>query len=550
LAASVTLLPRVAEADSAGVLVPREVLDDLKDGSADVIIQLVPEARHEGDALAIEIGEPGAEVLPELGVVTATVDPDQLAELTSSDVVAIIEPDQWLSPQLDRSTARVGARTAWSGGYRGAGRSVAIIDSGVDATHPALAGKVVHEACFTRESCPNGTSAQVGPGSAVPCRVAPTCEHGTHVAGIAGGRDPLYNGVAPDAQIVAVQVFSFTNNPADCPGRAVPCTRARTSDVLAGLDHLLTLPPSLNLVAANLSLSSDSVLANCDQSILAAAVNRLKTVGVATIAASGNGGFRTGLGVPACISSTISVGATFPDRDALWSQTNWFSSLDLLAPGVGIVSPGAGGTFSGTTGTSAAAPHVTGAWAIVAQRLGTNDVDRILTHLRHSGVPVANPAAGGAVKPRVDLSGLAGDLQPASYNSTPLASGACRSERFTSGDGNYVVWQCTELNGVQHWSAVRNNVDIVLDVWAWSDARLAVAASPVAGSRERQLLVCQNRTSRTTSQAPSPFEGRWQRYNAFDTAGGFVANVGVDNNFTVTAVGPDAQPGCIVQRLF
>ena len=113
---------------------------------------------------------------------------------------------------------------------------------------------------------------------------------------------------------------------------------------------LATLPASYNLVAVNLSLSSDSVLANCDQSILAAAVGKLKSAGVATIAASGNGGFATGLGVPACISATVSVGATYADRDVFWSQSNFSMSLDLLAPGVGIVSPAPGGTFSGTTG--------------------------------------------------------------------------------------------------------------------------------------------------------------------------------------------------------
>ena len=550
VAGSLFLLPKSAQAGDAQVAVPSEVLLDARDGSAEIIIQLRPEAASEGDELMVQIGETGGDVLPTLGVVTADVNASQLRELANSGLVARIEPDLLLSPQLDRSTARIGARTAWAAGQTGAGRSVAIIDSGVDSSHPALAGKVVQEACFTRDSCPNGQASMTGAGAARPCAVNPTCEHGSHVAGIAAGRHATYSGVAPDANIVAVQVFSLTTTAADCPGRATPCTRARTSDVLAGLEYLATLPASFNLVAVNLSLSSDSVLANCDQSILASAVGKLKSAGVATIAASGNGGFATGLGVPACISATVSVGATYADRDALWLQSNFSMSLDLLAPGVGIVSPAPGATFSATTGTSAAAPHVTGAWAVVSQRLDTNNVDRILTYLRQTGAPVANPAFGGAVKPRIELSGVAGALLPASYSSSPLGENQCLNEQFTSWSGRYSVWGCTHAGGILHWTAMRNNVDVVLDVWAMPDVKIAVGPSQQYGANERQMLICQNRTAVTTMATPSPFEGRWQRYNSFDTAGGFNANVGVDNFFTVSAVAPESQTGCIIQRLF
>lgn len=550
LAGSLLLVPRVAEAGDSNLAIPNEVLLDARDGSAEVIIQLVPEAASEGDELMEQIGEPGADVLPALGVVTADLNVSQLKELSDSGIVARIEQDVYLSPQLDKSTVKIGARTAWAAGQTGIGRTIAIIDSGVDSNHPALVGKVVLEACFTRDSCPNGQASMTGPGAAQPCAVNPTCEHGTHVAGIAAGRHSTYSGVAPDAGILAIQVFSLTSAPADCPGRAVPCTRARTSDVLAGLDYLATMPAWVNLVAVNLSLSSDSVLANCDSSILASAVNKLKGLGVATVAASGNGGFATGLGVPACISSTVSVGASYADRDVLWAQSNFSTTLDLLAPGVGIVSPALGGGFSATTGTSAAAPHVTGAWAVASQRLGTNNVDRILTYLRHTGAPIANPAFGGAAKPRIELSGMAGPLQPASYVTNPLSDKQCRNEQFTSWYGRYSVWACVDVNGIQHWSAMRNNVDVVVDIWSWPDVKIATTASPQYGPGERQMLICQNRTAVTTVAAPSPFEGRWQRFNSFDSNGGFNANVGVDNLFTITSVAPEGQASCVIQRLF
>ena len=74
-------------------------------------------------------------------------------------------------------------------GYDGSGYSVAYSDTGVDKTHPFLAGKVVHEACFSsgqaytgQNGCPNGQSTQIGAGAGAPCDVS-SCSHGTHVAG-------------------------------------------------------------------------------------------------------------------------------------------------------------------------------------------------------------------------------------------------------------------------------------------------------------------------------------------------------------------------------
>jgi subtilisin len=134
------------------------------------------------------------------------------------------------SPSLAQSAPLVQAPTMWANGYTGSGKVVAILDTGVDSSHPFLANKVIEEACFTGSgvagagSCPNGTSTQVGPGSGVNCTFAPFgCEHGTHVAGIATGRGSSFSGVAKDANIMAVQVFSrFTGAPCANAGES-PC---------------------------------------------------------------------------------------------------------------------------------------------------------------------------------------------------------------------------------------------------------------------------------------------------------------------------------------
>src|SRR5204862_771645 len=99
------------------------------------------------------------------------------------------------APTLAQSVPLVQGDQAWSAGYDGTGRVVAIVDTGVDKSHPFLLNKVVAEACFSSFAaghstslCPNGQSQQIGVGAGVPCGPLNLgCWHGTHVAGIAAG---------------------------------------------------------------------------------------------------------------------------------------------------------------------------------------------------------------------------------------------------------------------------------------------------------------------------------------------------------------------------
>ncbi|MFN0029683.1 MAG: S8 family peptidase [Acidimicrobiales bacterium] len=372
------------------------------------------------------------------GVVSLPADAAALDRLAGSPLVAAIEADQWLAPALDRSTAQIGAPAAWAAGFTGAGRTVAIIDSGVESTHPALAGKVRYEACFSNVSCPNGAATMVGPGAAAPCVWGAGCEHGTHVAGViaAGpattapttttpattGSPPTtvanpalpqekQRGVAPGVGLVAMQVFSQSTSAGCAP--APTCPRARTSDVLLALDHVLQLVTTNALaqpiVAVNLSLASDVTLVSCNDSILAPAIDRLWAAGVATVIAAGNGSSTTRLSIPACITSSVSVGALDQAGNA-WTVSNSSPSLDFFAPGVGVVATWPGARWQASSGTSTAAPHVAGAWALASQALGSTDPALIDSWLRRQPNPLD---VGGVNVARLSVAALASLAAPA-----------------------------------------------------------------------------------------------------------------------------------------
>jgi len=362
------------------------------DGSVEVVVQVRAGAGTTRGAAAAEIAdllEPlqagpadAVTVLEDLGVVSLRANAAQLDRLTSSPLVERIEPDSRLVPALDRSVAQIGAPQTWQAGYTGDGQAVAVIDSGIDRSHPALAGRIVHEACFTDNACPDGSSAMVGPGAAQPCPWGTGCEHGTHVAGVIAANGER-RGVAPGASLVAIQVFSPASGAA-CGGGS--CLAARVSDVLAALDHVTQLAtsasPGRRLVAVNLSLATEATATACNDSILAGAVDRLWAAGVATIVAAGNSGRRDQLSIPACIDRTVSIGAV-DATNTYWPVSNASPTLDLFAPGVDVTSTWPGGGWQSAWGTSVAAPHAAGAWALAAQALGADaGPERILSWFR------------------------------------------------------------------------------------------------------------------------------------------------------------------------
>ena len=130
-------------------------------------------------------------------------------------------------------------------------------------------------------------------------------------------------------------------------------------------------------------------------------ITNLHGVGIATVAASGNARQSRALAEPACVPTAVSVGAsTSGDTVPGFSNTAWF--LSLLAPGVDIISSVPGGGFTEDTGTSMAAPHVAGAFAVLRQAVPGAGVDRILQALKDTGRSVRDQRSG-ITTPRIRI---------------------------------------------------------------------------------------------------------------------------------------------------
>ena len=335
-------------------------------------------------------------------------------ELLDTDIVRVMD-DAILTPVLAESVPLIEGDQVWASGFDGSGTTIAVVDSGVDSTHPFLAGKVVEEACFSstvagtsQTVCPNGLDEQFGPGAAAPCSLG-DCFHGTHVAGIAAGNDPTNSqqpsGVAKGAQVMAVQVFSRIVDPTSCGGVA-PCLGAFTSDIIAGLERVYSVAVAgqQNIAAVNLSLGGDLFEAPCDDQPYKPIIDNLRAIGVASVVAAGNSGWPFGLSTPACISSAVSVGSTTKTDGVSWF-TNASSFLSLFAPGESITSSVPGGSYEAQSGTSMAAPHVAGAWGLIKQAVPGASVTTVLNALQTTGLPITDMRywffGPGATVPRV-----------------------------------------------------------------------------------------------------------------------------------------------------
>ncbi|WP_405683504.1 S8 family serine peptidase [Streptomyces sp. NBC_00057] len=256
--------------------------------------------------------------------------------------------DRKVQTTLDKSTKQVGADLAWAAGYDGKGTKVAVLDTGVDAEHPDLKGRIAASENFTDSPT---TDDRQG--------------HGTHTISTVGGTGAASGGkkkgVAPGADLLAGKVLSDQGSGAE-------------SWVIAGMQW--AVDQKADVVSMSLGSATPS---DCTDPMSVAAEELAKSKNTLFVIAAGNiGASLNSVSSPGCAPSALTVGAV--DRD---DSTAQFSSRgpaigthtlkpEIAAPGVAISAAAAGGrgpyAYRTMSGTSMATPHVAGAAAIVKQR--------------------------------------------------------------------------------------------------------------------------------------------------------------------------------------
>jgi len=282
-------------------------------------------------------------------------------QLAADPAVAFVEPDgvvsiaaQTLPTGINRVDAELSPTAAIDGVDRRVDVDVAVIDTGVDLDHPDLN---VYTA--GAKNCSTGKSADDGNG------------HGTHVAGTIGALDNSIGvvGVAPGVRIWPVRVLNNRGS-------------GTTSDVICGIDYVTAHASQIEV--ANMSLggsgSDDSNCGNTNGDAEHVAICRSVAAGVTYAVAAGNNAGDAAQNVPAAYDEVITVsaladfngqpgGGAAPtcrtDVDDTFADfSNFGTDVDLIAPGVCILSTWKSARYNTISGTSMAAPHVAGGAAL------------------------------------------------------------------------------------------------------------------------------------------------------------------------------------------
>lgn len=213
---------------------------------------------------------------------------------------------------------------------RGRGIPVAVIDTGVDATHPALSKSVGQ----TYDAVADGRTG--------------ANDHGTAIAGLIAGQGKV-TGVAPEANILAVRSFYMH------PQYKRPLTS--TDTLVKSFDWAFTNGARI----FNMSFTGPY------DPLVKAALEAAHKKGIVLVAAAGNGGPKAPPAYPAAYPGVIAITAT-DQRDRLYAHANRGGYLAAAAPGVDVLVPALKKGYTFSSGTSMAAAHISGLVALLLER--------------------------------------------------------------------------------------------------------------------------------------------------------------------------------------
>ncbi|MEU9635638.1 S8 family serine peptidase [Streptomyces tendae] len=391
---------RTSSSGGRTTVVPDEALPYLRDGSLDQRLFDVGELLEQGLADS-ETGELPLIVTYGKGARAATPRGAERTRSLPSVRGAAVEADKgrefwreftrggagvdgvWLdgrvTADMAESNAQIGTPEAWEAGLTGKGVTVAVLDSGVDAGHPDLAGRIAQSRSFI-------------PGE----EVADRHGHGTHVTSTVGGSgaasDGKEKGVAPGATLAVGKVLDDEGFGSE-------------SEIIAGMEWA-----ARDVDADIVSMSLGSTEPSDGTDPMAEAVNTLsRETGALFVIAAGNTGAPSSIGSPGAADAALTVGAV----DSA-DQAAWFTSAgprygdnalkpDLSAPGVGILAARSrlaegSGDYTSMDGTSMATPHIAGVAALLAEEhpdwTGARLKDALMSTSKELDAPVHQLGAG------------------------------------------------------------------------------------------------------------------------------------------------------------
>ena len=233
----------------------------------------------------------------------------------------------------------IGAKHLWDSGYDGKGVYCAVLDTGIDSTHPDLSGKIHMQKSFLRVPDPR------------------LHHHGTHVAGTIAANGRI-KGVAPGARLIDVRVLNSAGVGYD-------------DGIAKGLEWIISLVNGggVNIRVVNMSLGGLTLNRRVHDAIV-----KLSNLGVLVCCAAGNEGDGNSqsneFAYPAADRATVSVAAFDARRGEIARFSNSNSMVDCTAHGVDVCSTVLRGMYSILGGTSMACPHISGMACLFFQQLG------------------------------------------------------------------------------------------------------------------------------------------------------------------------------------
>jgi len=319
---------------------------------------------------------------------------------------------------------KVGVPASWAHA-NGAGVVVAVLDSAINfAGIDGFCSLVVspYDAIAQTQGLADlNTTAEFGHGTHVAGTITQCTNNGIGVAGI-----------APTVTLMPVRVLSDEG-------------LGTSSELARGIDW--AVDHGADIINLSLGAGCASTWPTCNDLVVDTAIARASALGVLLVASSGNDA-GTFVAYPSAHPDVVSVGAT-TSGDAVWyiqpgEGSNQGTFLDLVAPGVGIIQEttrfGGYGYYAGT-GTSMAAPHVSGAAALVLSVDPTLAPDAVLSILTGTAVDLGAPGFDVATGwGRIDVDTAVAAALPPDVSVDPCGFGPCDSVAWVDAAGLWGLW--------------------------------------------------------------------------------------------------------------